>query len=151
MGRTLICKLLLTHNRGVGAGIGNPTRRDGGAERERVQSKTIDMAGTAGDEIFVAIAHPVRRALLDRLASGEQTVSTLAEPFPISRPAISQHLRVLREAGLVEEQITGREHRYHLRPERLRVVRDWLRTYERFWRQRLEALGEYLDSEGREQ
>lgn len=104
-----------------------------------------------GDEVFVAIAHPVRRALLDRLSSGEQAVNALAAPFPISRPAISQHLRVLREAGLVEERTAGREHRYRLRPEQLWVVRDWLRTYERFWRQRLEALGEYLESEEREQ
>lgn len=138
---------MLTHNL---AGDGAKwSAWESGAEREQVQSELID---TAGDDVFAAIAHPVRRALLDRLADGEgeRPVSVLAEPFPISRPAISQHLRLLREAGLVEERVAGREHRYRLRPERLRVVRDWLRTYERFWQRRLEALGGYLDEEAQQ-
>lgn len=96
---------------------------------------------------FEGIAHPVRRMLLDALAEGDRPVNALAGPFAgtMSRPAISQHLRVLRDAGLVTERRVGRQHLYHLRPEGLREIRDWLRTYETFWRERLSALGAYLD------
>lgn len=98
---------------------------------------------------FVGIAHPVRRQLLDALATGDQSVSSLASPFTrtMSRPAVSQHLRILRDAGLVAERRVGRNRIYHLRPEGLREVRDWLRTCDRFWRDRLSALGAYLDTD----
>ena len=99
----------------------------------------------ADADVFAAIAHPARRRILDALAQGEQSVKRLAEPFDLSRPAVSQHLRVLLDVGLVREQRAGRERRYCLRAEPLAEVRDWLRTYERFWRDRLNALGEYLD------
>jgi DNA-binding transcriptional ArsR family regulator len=110
----------------------------------------VKTAQRATEDVFTAIASPVRRDLLDLLAQGERTVGELAAPFAVSRPAISQHLRVLREVGLVAERRDGRERRYRLDPERLTVVRDWLAAYERFWRHRLTALGGYLDDqEGR--
>jgi DNA-binding transcriptional ArsR family regulator len=96
-------------------------------------------------DVFVAIAHPLRRGLLDALSAGEQPVARLAAPFAVSRPAVSQHLRVLLDAGLVSEQRHGRERRYRLEPERLRQVGDWVAAYERFWSQRLAALGDYLE------
>ena len=99
------------------------------------------------DAIFAALASPTRRRLLSRLAEGDQPVNALAAPFAMSRPAVSQHLRVLLEAGLVSEQRAGRAHLYRLEPERLRSVREWLRTYERFWRAHLGKLGDYLDEE----
>ncbi len=99
-----------------------------------------------GDDVFIAIAHPVRRQLLDMLSQKELSVMELSEPFEMSRPAISQHLRVLLDVGLVAEQRKGRERRYQLRPERLLEVQRWLETYQRFWQNRLEALGNYLDS-----
>ncbi len=99
----------------------------------------------ADADVFAAIAHPARRQILDALAQGEQSVKRLAAPFDLSRPAVSQHLRILLNAGLVREQRAGRERRYRLQPEPLAEVRDWLRTYERFWRGRLDALGDYLD------
>jgi DNA-binding transcriptional ArsR family regulator len=105
-------------------------------------AKTVQDADA---DVFAAIAHPVRRRILDRLAEGEQPVNRLASPFDLSRPAVSQHLRILLDAGLVGERRAGRERRYRLRPEPLAEVRDWLRTYERFWRGRLVALGDYLD------
>lgn len=74
-------------------------------------------------DVFGAIAHPVRRRLLDLLIEGDRPVNSLAEPFAMSRPAISQHLRVLREAGLVAERREGRERYYRLQPERLGDVR----------------------------
>jgi DNA-binding transcriptional ArsR family regulator len=97
------------------------------------------------DGILGALASPVRRRLLDQLAEGDRSVGALAAPFDVSRPAISQHLRILLEAGLVSEQRAGRERRYRLEAGRLRLVQWWLGTYERFWRDRLANLGDYLD------
>jgi DNA-binding transcriptional ArsR family regulator len=105
-------------------------------------AKTVQRADA---DIFTAIAHPVRRQLLDELVTGEQSVTRLAEPFGMSRPAISQHLRVLRDVGLVTEQRRGRERQYRLQPERLYEVRAWMQKYERFWRNHLAALGDYLE------
>src|SRR6476660_7266648 len=98
-------------------------------------------------DVFTAIAHPMRRQLLDLLAEGERPVKGLADPFEVSRPAISQHLRILLDAGLVDERRVGRERVYRLHPERLDDVRQWLRTYDRFWRRGLAALGNYLEEE----
>jgi DNA-binding transcriptional ArsR family regulator len=108
-----------------------------------VVRKTVQRADA---DVFTAIAHPIRRRLLDLLAEGERPVGRLAEPFDTTRPAISQHLRILLDAGLVSEHRHGRERRYQLQPERLREVQAWLRQYERFWVQKLGALGAYLDA-----
>jgi DNA-binding transcriptional ArsR family regulator len=84
-------------------------------------------------DVFGAISHPARRTMLDLLASSDRSVNALAENFEMSRPAVSQHLRILLEAGLVTEQRHGRERRYHLVPENLSPVRDWLAHYEQLW------------------
>jgi DNA-binding transcriptional ArsR family regulator len=101
----------------------------------------------ADADIFTAIAHPVRRQLLDLLVRGELTVTDLAQPFAEdkSRSAISQHLKILLDSGLVALHKRGREHYYHLRPENLNVVYAWIKQYERFWPEKLAALGDYLD------
>ena len=104
-------------------------------------------AQRANEDVFTAIAHPVRRQLLDMLSHKEQSVTELAVPFAMSRPAISQHLRILLDAGLVSEHRQGRERLYHLHAERLLEVQRWLHTYQRFWQNRLEALGNYLESQ----
>jgi DNA-binding transcriptional ArsR family regulator len=96
-------------------------------------------------DVFHAISDPTRRALLDLIAQGSQPVKELAHEFAMTRPAISQHLRVLAEAGLVVEQKVGREHHYQLRAEPLSKVSDWLQQYERFWSEHLESLGRHLD------
>lgn len=101
-----------------------------------------------GAEVFHAISHPARRRMLDLLAGGELAVSSIAEGFAMSRPAVSQHLRVLLHAGLVTERRSGRERRYRLVPDRLVVVRDWIAHYERFWDDHLEQLRDHLSSEG---
>ncbi len=91
-----------------------------------------------------ALADPTRRAILARLAQGEATVSQLAEPFDMSMPAVSKHLRVLERAGLVEQ---GREAQFRprrLRPEPLRDVAGWLEDYRRLWDARLNRLDDYL-------
>lgn len=78
-------------------------------------------------DVFEAIAHPVRRELLHRLAGGELPVNRLAERYAISRPAISQHLAVLLEAGLVSERKVGRERLYRMNAAPLREVEGWIR------------------------
>jgi len=98
----------------------------------------------AAEDVFHAVADPTRRTLLDRLVVKELTVMELAESFEMSLPAVSQHLRVLREAGLVRERRDGRHRVYRLEATPLREVADWLSHYERFWRGRLARLGEHL-------
>lgn len=105
-------------------------------------SKTVQHADA---DVFAALAHPVRRQILDRLAVEEESVTQLAAPFEMTRPAISQHLRILKDVGLVVEERHGREHYYRLQPQRLIEVRDWLRKYDHFWRSHLSDLGEYLE------
>jgi DNA-binding transcriptional ArsR family regulator len=95
-------------------------------------------------EVFGAISHPARRHMLDLLAEADRSVNTIAGHFQMSRPAVSQHLRILLDAGLVTEQRYGRERRYHFVPERLAPVRDWLAHYERFWDDRLGRLQKLL-------
>ncbi|GLS31174.1 DNA-binding transcriptional regulator, ArsR family [Mesorhizobium albiziae] len=91
-----------------------------------------------------ALADPTRRAILARLALGEASVTELAEPFEMSFPAVSKHLRVLEKAGLVAR---GRDAQFRprtLRAEPLREVDDWLGTYRRLWEERLDRLEDYL-------
>jgi DNA-binding transcriptional ArsR family regulator len=95
-------------------------------------------------ETFSALADPTRRAILARLASGEATVGELAEPFAMSLPAVSKHLKVLEHAGLIRR---GREAQW--RPCRLdaaplRDAADWIEAYRRFWEESFDRLGEYL-------
>ena len=96
-------------------------------------------------DAFGAIAHPVRRTLVTELATGDKAVGELAASVTVSRPAVSQHLAVLRGVGLVSEQRHGRERRYHLHPERLDEVRKWMHTLDRFWASRLDRLGRHLE------
>ena len=95
-------------------------------------------------DVFGAISHPARRHMLDLLAEADHSVNAMAGHFRMSRPAVSQHLRVLLNSGLVTEQRHGRERRYHFVPERLGPVRDWIALYERFWDDRLDRLQKTL-------
>ena len=93
---------------------------------------------------FAALADPTRRAILSRLASGEATVTQLAEPFRMSLPAISKHLKVLERAGLVAQ---GREAQWRprrLEPAPLKEVSDWVESYREIWEARLDRLDSYL-------
>lgn len=83
----------------------------------------------AAPDVFAAIAHPARRLLLDLIAARERSVKDLAYPFSMSRPAISQHLKVLKDAGLLEERQVGREHIYRVLPGPLLQVHQWLQRY----------------------
>jgi DNA-binding transcriptional ArsR family regulator len=95
-------------------------------------------------EIFKALADPTRRAVFERLADGEKNATELRDGFGISQPAMSQHLAVLRSAGLVAEQRSGRNVNYRVNPAGLAQMVRWLRRYEVFWPQRVEALKRLL-------
>lgn len=103
------------------------------------------MRPTQENDVFHAIAHPARRAILLKLKEGECAAAQLAEPFEMTFAAISQHLRILEEAELVSARRDGRYRLYRLQPEPLRDVVDWSYEFEAFFSQRLDALGEYLD------
>jgi DNA-binding transcriptional ArsR family regulator len=106
--------------------------------------------GSVSADRFAALADGTRRHLLERLATADRAVGDLMTGLDISQAAVSQHLRVLREAGLVTARKEGRHRYYQLRPAALTELRDWLDELERFWRGRLAALGEYLgDQHGR--
>ncbi len=91
-------------------------------------------------EALAALADPVRRELVGLLARGELAAGELADRFPVSRPAVSRHLRVLREAGLVTARAEGRRRLYALDPRPLREIDDWLEPYRDLWARRLDAL-----------
>jgi DNA-binding transcriptional ArsR family regulator len=101
-------------------------------------------------DVFRAISHPARREMLDLLAASDRSVTAVTAHFKMSRPAVSQHLRILLDAGLVTEQRHGRERRYHFVPERLGAVRDWISQYERFWDDRLQRLKKQLSKRSKE-
>jgi DNA-binding transcriptional ArsR family regulator len=96
-------------------------------------------------DVFHAIAHPARRAILLTLKDGERAAGELAEPFHMSFPAISQHLRVLEDARLVAARRDGRQRLYRLHPKPLRDVVAWVDEFAVFFNKRLDALGDYLD------
>jgi DNA-binding transcriptional ArsR family regulator len=98
-------------------------------------------------DVFRAIADPTRRAILDRLRAGPAPVNALASEFEQSRPAISKHLRVLRDARLVVEERSGRERVYELRPVPLQQVAGWIEGYRSFWQVSLTNLKRLLEEE----
>lgn len=100
------------------------------------------------DHIFVALAHPLRRSLLESLSLGDKPVNELARAHPVSRPAISQHLKILLDAGLIEAHREGRTNRYALRPQQLADAYHWIGQYEHFWTDRMSRLATYLDRPG---
>ena len=98
-------------------------------------------------DVFGAISHAARRRILDLLAEGDLSVNAIARDFKMSRPAVSQHLRILLDVGLLTERRHGRERRYRLVPDRLGEVRDWIARYERFWDDRLNRLQNLLSDQ----
>ena len=96
---------------------------------------------------FDVLAEPNRRRILDELRQGERSVGELVERLSLSQPAVSKHLRVLREADLVTSRVDKQHRRYRLRPAPLAEVDAWLAPYRRFWAERLDALEAHLDQE----
>jgi DNA-binding transcriptional ArsR family regulator len=102
-------------------------------------------------DVFHAIASPIRRALLDQLSSRDRTVRSLAAPFDVTLPAVSQQLRILRRARLVTVRRVGRWRVYHLNAAPLRDVSVWLHSYEQLWTAQIKALGEDLTKYAKEE
>src|SRR5438067_9413789 len=110
-----------------------------------------DMVSTKTDQrdVFLALADPTQRAILGLLREGSQPVGTIARDFPVSRPAISRHLRVLREAELVSEIKVGRNRLYELNAAPLKSVDDWLAHYRHMWQHQLRNLKRYIEEKER--
>lgn len=105
----------------------------------------VNYSAESLDTTFAALAHPTRRAILERLVAGESSVLELARPFDMSLPAITKHLRVLEQAGLVSSRKSGRVRRCRLAAAPMKDAAEWLSFYQRFWETRMDSLGEYLD------
>jgi DNA-binding transcriptional ArsR family regulator len=99
------------------------------------------------DVVFLALANPVRRRLLLLLAEGPRTAGELAGQFDLSRPAVAEHLQILRRAQLVRDEPVGRKRHYHLTAEPLEQLSVWLHPFERFWRGRLRAFAAVVEAE----
>lgn len=95
-------------------------------------------------DVFQAIADPVRRDIIGLLAHKSQTVNTIAENFEISRPAISKHLRILKECGIVITHKKGREQYCEIQPKTLIPVSEWIEQYRTLWEEKLDSFEEYL-------
>jgi DNA-binding transcriptional ArsR family regulator len=100
-------------------------------------------------DVFSALANPVRREILKQLRRGPRAVNDLASGFDVGRPAVSEHLQVLRKARLIREEPRGRERYYHLDPRPLSEIEAWLDAFTGYWNERLAALEKLLEEEGR--
>ncbi|MDH3524185.1 MAG: metalloregulator ArsR/SmtB family transcription factor [Acidobacteriota bacterium] len=97
------------------------------------------------DRIFFALSDPTRRAIVGRLAGRPSTVGELAQPFSISAPAISKHMKILEGAGLIRRRVEGRRHHCTLDPRALEAAQDWLSYHRDFWEARLDELESFLE------
>ncbi len=113
-----------------------------------MRDRSVTYRSTGAAEItFQALADPTRRAVLDLLRRGSQPAGQIATSFPVSRPAISKHLRLLRRAHLVREHREGRHRVYELNPQPLRAVDSWIEQYRAFWANSLSNLKEFVEAE----
>ena len=107
-----------------------------------VNNSTLSLNAT-----FAALADPTRRQILESLSHQQMRVKELAEPFAMSLPAVSKHLRVLEDAGLLKRRRMGREHHIELEPAPMRAAQAWIDQYRKFWEGSLDALADYLENE----
>jgi DNA-binding transcriptional ArsR family regulator len=113
-----------------------------------MRDRSVTYSGARNPELtFQALADPTRRAVLDLLRRGSQPAGQIASAFPVSRPAISKHLRLLRRAHLVREHREGRHRVYQLNPEPLRAVDKWIEQYRIFWANNLNNLKAFVEAE----
>jgi DNA-binding transcriptional ArsR family regulator len=106
----------------------------------------VELNDTVLDRVFHALADPSRRAILGRLATGEHTISELAEPLPMSLAAVSKHIKVLEDSGLVQRKVRWRTHVCSLNADPLAAAQRWLDFYESFWSERFDALNELFSN-----
>lgn len=107
-----------------------------------VKYKTVQL-----DSTFAALADPTRRRLIERLSHGQARVTDLAEPFAMSLPAVSKHLRVLEDADLIQRTRVGREFHFELKAEPMQDALQWIGQYRRFWEGALDSLANYLEEQ----
>jgi len=105
---------------------------------------TASLTESQLDRAFGALADPTRRAILARLVEGDAGVLEVARPLPMSQPAVTKHLRVLEEAGLISRHRQARRRMCHLEPQRLKQLSDWVGSYREFWEESFERLDELL-------
>lgn len=127
--------------RRVAAPVRVDTEAPAGASH-RQPSRAADL-----DAVFAALSHPIRRSIIERLSAGECTVSDLAAPHDVSAPAISKHLRVLEEAGLLEQTPDGRVRRCSLNAAPLSAAFGWIVQYRLFWEDALDALADHVEGD----
>lgn len=97
------------------------------------------------DQVFSALSDPSRRAIVERLAQGEATVGTVAQPLRMKLPSVSKHIKVLETAGLIEKRLSGREHWLRLTPVGWRSATEWLARYSQFWTDSIDKLEELVE------
>jgi DNA-binding transcriptional ArsR family regulator len=97
------------------------------------------------NDTFKALAHPVRREIVERLSGGDATVGEATRGLGVSKPTISRHLKLLEEAGVVTRVISGRSHRLALRPDRLAEASEWIDSQRARWEALFDVVGEYLE------
>lgn len=100
------------------------------------------------DAVFAALSDRSRRTIVERLASGEATVGTVARPLRMTPPSVSKHVKILERAGLIERRLKGREHWLRLTPQGLKSAAEWVITYDRFWNESLDRLDELIGNAG---
>ena len=110
----------------------------------------VKLSSTELDRTFSALSDGTRRRILEELSRGERSVTELAEPFDMSLPAVSKHLRVLERAGLLQRRIDGRVHRIRMDSGPLRQAVDWVQQHAVFWEQSLDALATYVEKQQQE-
>lgn len=113
-------------------------------------SKPSTAASSQKHDVFQAIADPTRRGLLRLLVDQEMPVTVISGHFPMTRTAVSKHLRILADAGLVKERKVGRETRYRLDTDPLLELKRWLSFYERYWENKLDMLKRFVESDTEE-
>jgi DNA-binding transcriptional ArsR family regulator len=99
------------------------------------------------DQSFLALAHPIRRGIVERLAQGPATVGAATGDFGVSKPAITRHLRVLEDAGVVQRSVVGRTHRLSLRSDPLADASDWMARQRELWERKFDTVGQFLDEQ----
>ena len=105
------------------------------------------MTGTAAlDSVFSALGDPTRRAIVERLARGRQTISEVSTGFDMSQPAISKHVKILEQSGLIERQVEGRVHHLRLSPKAMETASSWIETQRKYWNAALDRLDAYLQA-----
>jgi DNA-binding transcriptional ArsR family regulator len=97
------------------------------------------------NDVFAALAHPIRREIVERLSGGAATVGEASQGLAVSKPTISRHLKMLEEAGVVARVIDGRRHRLALRPETLAETAEWIESQRTRWERLFDVVGEYLE------